>query len=200
MAALIVALGLTIDAIVIVLERVKNEMYNGKNLQRALKEGFRKSYPSIVDANVVAFLLAVTMFFLGNSVSNFAIMLAISSVSTLFVMTLVYKLFLSLTARLNIAPTSFGAKKAYLENKEAYLSRKEANINPLNHKKKFFLGTGIFASVAVVVMLVLQLTLGAMFNYNTTIRNNSNIIAAVPIKPSSSPATAKIKSVCGSTI
>ena len=42
-AALIVSLAITVDAIIIVLERTKTELYNGKPLERALNEGYKKS-------------------------------------------------------------------------------------------------------------------------------------------------------------
>ena len=174
-AALIVSLGVTLDAIIIVLEKVKNELYNGKNLERALNEGYKKSVSSIVDANIVILIMSSVMFFLGNSSANFALMLSLSSVCTLVVMTLINKLLLNLTVKLNIKPTLFGAKKAYLENKEAYINSKANKVNPLKNVKKYLLGTGIFTGVAIIVMLILQLTMGAMFNYNNTIRQNSSV-------------------------
>lgn len=174
-AALIVTLGLTIDAIVITHERIKQELYNGKNLERATKEGAKKSTVSIVDANIVALLISLVMYFLGTNVANFALMLSLSCVCNLVVMTFVYKFFLYLTARLNVKPTLFGAKKAYLENKEAYTNRKINRVEPLNYKKKFFIGCGAFAGVAMVVMLILQLVAGSLFNYNNTIRTNSEV-------------------------
>lgn len=174
-AAFIVALGLTIDAIVVTQERIKQELYNGKDVQKATRDGSKKSLVSIIDANVVVLLISLVMYFLGTNVSNFAMMLSLASVCNLVVMTVVYRFFLYLTAKLNLKPTLFGAKKEYLENKETYLNKKEKIANPLDYKKKFFLGTGIFASVAVVVMLILQLTMSSLFNYNNTIRNNSDV-------------------------
>lgn len=181
-AGLIVTLGLTIDAIVIVHERIKTELYNGKNLQKAVRDGFKKSYPAIIDANVVALVIALIMYFLGNSVENFALMLSLSSACSLIVMTIVYRFFLYLGARLNVKANLFGAKKSYLENKETYLNDKNDSYNPLNNKKKFFLGTSIFAGVAIIVMLVLQLTLNSAFNYNNTIKNNSNVTIVTTTK------------------
>ena len=40
-AALIVSVGIAVDAIIVVLERIKNELYNGKGLERALNEGYK---------------------------------------------------------------------------------------------------------------------------------------------------------------
>ena len=174
-AALIVSLGITVDAVIIVLERVKNELYNGKNLDRALQEGYKKSVSSIIDANIIILLMSTIMFFLGNSIANFSLMLALSSVCTLVIMTIINKLLLTFLVKLNIKATSFGAKKAYLENKEVYLNSRANTSAPLKNTKKFLLGTGVFATVSIIVMLVLQLAAGSLFNYNSTIKENSSV-------------------------
>ncbi len=172
-AALIVSIGIMVDAIIILLERVKNELYNGKNVERALNEGYKKSLTSIIDANVVIFIMSLVMYFLGNSVENFALMISLSCVSNLLSMIIINKLLLSLLIRLNLKATSLGAKKAYLENKNLYLENKINKVNPLKNTKKFLLGSSVFVGVAVVTMLVLQLTMGAMFNYNKSTSQNS---------------------------
>lgn len=172
-AALIVVIGISVDAIVILLERIKNELYNGKTLEKALNEGYKKSVSSIIDANIVILIMSLVMYFLGSGVANFALMLSLSSVCSLLVMTLLNKLLLSFMIKLNVSPNSLGAKKAYLENKDLYINR--IKFEPFKSSKKQLLGLGLFSTVAIIVMLVLQLTMGSMFNYNNTINKNSSI-------------------------
>ncbi len=174
-AALIVAIGIAIDSIIVLFERINSEIYSGKNSERALNEGCKKSINSIVDTNIVILIMSLVMFFLGNSIANFALLLSLSSVSTLVIMTIVNKFFLSYVVKLNNKNTVFGAKKSYLENKDEYLSKKNSQSSPLKITKKYLLGCGAFTVVALVVMLVLQLTSGSMFNYNSTIAQNSSI-------------------------
>lgn len=174
-AAIIVSIGIAVDSIIIILERVKNELYNGKNIERALTEGYKKSIVSIVDANIVVLIMSLVMYFFGNSVANFALMLSLSSVTTLVVMTILNKLLLHFLVKLNLKPAHLGAKKAYLENKETYLNSKINKANPLKDTKKHMIGAGIFTSVAIIVMLILQLAIGSLFNYNNTIEKNSSI-------------------------
>lgn len=174
-AALIVALGLAIDAIIVLFERTNIEIYNGKNVVRAFKEGYKKSVHSIVDSNVVIMIMAIVMFFFGSSVGSFSTMLALSSVSTLVVMPILTRLILSYYAKLSNKPTAFGAKKAYIENKEAYTTSKNANADLLKNTKKYFIGSGAFVALSLIVMLVFQLATGSLFNYNKTIKENSSI-------------------------
>ena len=174
-AALIVALGLAIDAIIVLFERTNIEIYNGKNVVRAFKEGYKKSVHSIVDSNVVIMIMAIVMFFFGSSVGSFSTMLALSSVSTLVVMPILTRLILSYYAKISNKPTAFGAKKAYIENKEAYTTSKNANADLLKNTKKYFIGSGAFVALSLIVMLVFQLATGSLFNYNKTIKENSSI-------------------------
>lgn len=174
-ASLIVCMGIAVDAIVILLERVKTELYNGKNLERALNEGYKKSVSAIIDTNIVVFIMALVMYFFGSSVANFALMLSLASVTTLVVMTVVNKLLLTSIVKFGVSPTKFGAKKSYLENRESYLNSNINKTNPLKNTKKLMLGTGAFASLAVILMLVLQLTMGTMFNYNSTVKENGTV-------------------------
>ena len=174
-AALIVAMGIAVDAIVVLLERTNNELYNDKNLQRAFAKGYKKSISSIVDANIIILVMSIVVFFLGTSASSFALMLSLSSVCSLITMTLCLNLFLSYVAKIVTKPTLFGAKSIYLENKEEYINHKNNASNPLKNTKKYFTGVGVFSIVAIIVMLVFQLAIGEMFNYNRTISNNSSI-------------------------
>lgn len=174
-AALIVATGIALDSIIVLFERINSEIYNGKKPERALNEGYKKSINAIVDTNIVILIMSLVMFFLGNSIANFALLLSLSSVSTLVIMTIVNKFFLSYAIKLNGKNTMFGAKNAYLENKEQYLTRKKTQANPLNITKKYLLGCTAFTAISLIVMLVLQLTTGNMFNYNNTISQNSSI-------------------------
>jgi SecD/SecF fusion protein len=174
-AALIVSIGIATDAIIVLFERINAELYNKKTLSNALNAGYSKSIYSIIDANIVILILSLVMFFLGSSVANFALMLSLSSISSLIVMPLVSKLLLNFAVKISSKPTLFGAKKACLENKEDYLNRKISNVNPLQNTKKYLLGTGIFSVIAITVMLILQLTIGSLFNYNKTIESNSSV-------------------------
>lgn len=174
-AALIVSLGIAVDTIIVLFERTNVEIYNGKNVVRAFKEGFKKSVHSIIDANIAILIMAVVMFFFGSSVNSFSVMLAVSSVSTLIVMPTLIRFVLSYLAKIANKPTTFGAKKAYLENKDAYLNSKNTNKDLLKNTKKYFIGCGAFVAVSLIVMLVFQLVTGSLFNYNRTVKESSSI-------------------------
>src|SRR5699024_7121943 len=78
-AALILGVGMAVDANVITFERIKEELRTGKSLIAAFKAGTRNSLSSIIDANITTLLAAVILFIFGtSSVKGFATMLIVS--------------------------------------------------------------------------------------------------------------------------
>src|SRR5699024_9411745 len=78
-AALILGVGMAIDANVITFERIKEELREGKSVLAAFKTGTSNSLRAIIDANITNLLAAIVLFIFGtSSVQGFAIMLIVS--------------------------------------------------------------------------------------------------------------------------
>ena len=77
-AGLVLTIGMSIDANVLIFERIREELRNGAALKAAISAGYNKAFSSIVDANVTTFLTAVILYSLGQGpVKGFAITLMI---------------------------------------------------------------------------------------------------------------------------
>ena len=86
-AALILGIGMAIDANVLLYERVKEELKKGKSLPLAFKMGSKSSFKTIVDSNLTTLLVAIIMFVFGeSSVKGFATMLIINIAVTMVTM------------------------------------------------------------------------------------------------------------------
>src|SRR5690554_269484 len=84
-AGIVLTLGMSIDANVLIMERIKEELQNGAGLMRAINEGYDKAFSSILDANVTTFLVGAILYALGQGpVKGFAIVLMIGIVSSFF--------------------------------------------------------------------------------------------------------------------
>lgn len=84
-AGIVLTMGMSIDANVLIMERIKEELQNGAGLMRAINEGYDKAFSSILDANVTTFLVGAILFALGQGpVKGFAIVLMIGIVSSFF--------------------------------------------------------------------------------------------------------------------
>lgn len=78
-AALILGVGMAVDANIITYERIKDEIRSGKSIMSAFKAGSRRSLSTILDANITTILAAGVLFYYGtSSVQGFAVMLIVS--------------------------------------------------------------------------------------------------------------------------
>ena len=86
-AAMILGIGMAVDANVISFARIKDELYNGRSIRTAFKNGNKSSFGTILDANVTTLIVAIILFIFGqSSVKGFATMLIISIFVTMLVM------------------------------------------------------------------------------------------------------------------
>jgi len=77
--------GMAIDANVLVFERVREEVRNGKTVRAAIEAGFAKAFRTIVDANVTTFIAAIVLFQFGTGpIKGFAITLCIGIAASMF--------------------------------------------------------------------------------------------------------------------
>src|SRR5690606_27916840 len=75
-AGIVLTMGMSIDANVLIFERIKEELANGAGLLQAINNGYNKAFSSILDSNVTTFLVGAILFALGQGpVKGFAIVL-----------------------------------------------------------------------------------------------------------------------------
>src|SRR5690625_7240958 len=78
-AALILGVGMAVDANVITFERIKEEIKSGKSIRASFSSGGKNALVTILDANITTMLAAVVLFYFGtSSVKGFATMLIVS--------------------------------------------------------------------------------------------------------------------------
>ena len=94
-AAMLLGIGMAVDANVICFERIKEQLKIGRSLKDAFQDGNRQSLSSIIDANITTMIVAVILFVLGeSSVKGFATMLIINIIVTVLVMVVFVKFIL----------------------------------------------------------------------------------------------------------
>ena len=85
LAGFILSIGMAVDANVLIFERMKEELRNGKKLRDAMHEGFHRAWLSIRDSNISSIITAVVLFWLGTSaVKGFALTLGLGVVVSMF--------------------------------------------------------------------------------------------------------------------
>jgi len=84
-AGIVLTIGLSVDANILIFERIREELAHGKSTGAAIKEGFKHAMPSIIDSNVTLFILGAILWFFGSGpVRGFASTLCIGIISSLF--------------------------------------------------------------------------------------------------------------------
>jgi protein-export membrane protein SecD len=95
-AGIILSIGMAVDANVVIFERIKEELVIGKTLRSAVKIGFSRALPAIVDGNVTTLIAAVVLFFLGSgTVKGFATTLMIGIIISMFTALVVTRVIVS---------------------------------------------------------------------------------------------------------
>ena len=100
-AGFILSLGMAVDANVIIFERIKDEIMEGKRFQDCIDDGFNRAFPAILDGNITTLLITMVLFFFGTGpVRGFAVILTIgvlvSMFTAIFITKVIVKIFVNI--------------------------------------------------------------------------------------------------------
>ncbi len=84
-AGIVLALGMAVDANVLIYERMREEWQTGRSLLSSLTSGFNQAFMTIADSNITAFIAGVLLFFLGaGPVRGFAVTHIVGLITSMF--------------------------------------------------------------------------------------------------------------------
>lgn len=177
-AAMLLGIGMAVDANVISFERVKENLKIGHSLKEAYHIGNKDSLSSIIDANITTMIVAIILFILGeSSVKGFATMLIINIIVTVLVMVIFVKFVLKLFVDCDFFDDKLGMfigfnKKKIVKSKEIIIPFKKLEFV---RNRKFFLSiTAFIIVVGIVLSCVRGANLGVDFTGGTTVTVNTN--------------------------
>jgi len=85
MAGIVLTVGMAVDANVIIFERIREELLEGRSPQQAIARGYENAFSTIADANITTLITALILFAVGTgSIKGFAVTLAIGIVTSMF--------------------------------------------------------------------------------------------------------------------
>ncbi|MCM3568430.1 protein translocase subunit SecDF [Neobacillus mesonae] len=182
-AAIILGVGMAVDANIITYERIKEELKVGKSIKSAFQAGEKNAFTSILDSNLTTILTAGVLFFYGNSsVKGFATMLIISILMSFLTAVYGSRLMLGLWVHSGIfkkKPSWFGVKKSDIhdlkENVDTLdLPTRFDKLDFANNRKKFFSISGILLLAGLIILIVMRLNLSIDFSNGTRVEVMSN--------------------------
>ncbi len=157
-AGIVLTIGMSIDANVLIFERIKEELRHGAGIKQAITSGYQKAYSSIVDANVTTFLVGIILYSLGQGpVKGFAITLMIGIVCSFFSAVFITRVFVEMMSKKgddsNISFSTPFSKNWLTNIQKDFIS-----------KRKFaYLFSTIFIVIGIGAMVTKGLTYGVDF-------------------------------------
>jgi len=84
-AGIILSIGMAVDANVVIFERIREELRNGKTIKSAISAGFNRAFTAVLDSNVTTFIAALVLYIFGTGqIVGFAITLGIGIIVSMF--------------------------------------------------------------------------------------------------------------------
>lgn len=132
-AGIVLTIAMSVDANILIFERVREELATGKNTAQAIKEGYKHAMSSVIDSHVTTLLLGIILFVFGTGpLQGFATTLIIGIISSLFCAIFITRLVFDNWLGKNKS-ISFGNVHAF----------KKININFVGRRKLYYLFSGI---------------------------------------------------------
>ncbi len=158
--ALVLGIGMTVDANIINYERIRQELYKGRSVRAAVAEGGKLSFGAIFDAQLTTLIAALIMYIWGTgTVKGFATMLIITVVMTLLLNVGFSKRLLNLIVDSGVCdnkPGLFAVKKNQIPNVSKGEKQFYTGTHHLDYMGKAKYAVGI-SSLIVIVALCLSL-------------------------------------------
>jgi SecD/SecF fusion protein len=155
-AGIVLTIGMSVDANVLIYERIREELMAGKGVKQAISDGYKNALSAIIDGNLTTLITGIILFTLGTGpVKGFATTLVIgiltSMFAAIFISRLVFEVMLEKQSILTFSTRlSSGAFK-------------NINLDYIRNRKKFYVISGIILLIGVVSLFVRGLDQGVDF-------------------------------------
>ncbi len=157
-AGIVLTIGMSVDANVLIFERIREELAMGKGLMVSIEDGFQRALITIIDANVTTLITSVVLYVLGaGPIKGFAVTLMIGIVCSFFTAVYISRLIIYWMSRKGDESTmSFSTP--FTKNMLA-----NTNFNFLGKRKIGYIVSGIVIAIGVGVLLTNGLNMGVDF-------------------------------------
>ncbi|MDO5146396.1 MAG: protein translocase subunit SecD [Eubacteriales bacterium] len=155
-AGVLLAIGMAVDANVIIFTRIREEIAAGKSVLNAINEGYSKALSAIVDGNITTMIAAIVLWMKGSgTVKGFAQTLAIGILLSMFTA-------LFVTKKLMLSYYALGVK-----DEKFYGRAKEVKVRNYVKMGKIFMGLSLAAiAVGFIFMPINKKSIGHILNYD----------------------------------
>src|SRR5688572_15304426 len=158
-AGIVLTMGMAVDANVIIYERVREELRNGRRLREAIDQGFKRSFATIFDSNITTFLTALMLYLFGQgAVKGFAITLMVGIATTFFTAVYISHVVIDWIIAKN-GDNSNIHFKTFISGFVA----STANINFVGRRKLAYIFSGGVIGIGIMLIAIQELNYGVDF-------------------------------------
>ncbi len=177
-AALILGVGMAVDANILTYERLKEEIKIGRSLKSAFQAGNKSSFVAILDANITTLLAGGVLFYFGNSsVKGFATVLIISILLSFVTAVFGSRLLLGLLINSGLMknkPGWFGVKRSVIHQLSENVTAKDLKtrfdrFDFVKHRKKFYIISSVLLVSGLIILSIFRFNLGIDFSSGTRV-------------------------------
>ncbi len=156
-AGIVLTIGMSVDANVLIYERIREEIAAGKGIKLAISDGYKHAYSAIIDANVTTLLTGIILYLFGTGpIKGFATTLVIGILTSLFSAIFITRLIYE--RKLAKDKTSLRFSTKFTEN-----AFKKAHINFIGLRKIFYVISGIVVLSGALGLIFRGLNTGVDF-------------------------------------
>ncbi len=96
-AGIVLTMGMSVDANVLIFERIKEELKDQKSIFNSIEQGFSQAYRTIIDSNLTTLIVALFLYIFGNGpIKGFSVTLSIGIISSMFTAILLTRMIISI--------------------------------------------------------------------------------------------------------
>lgn len=156
-AGIVLTIGMSVDANVLIYERIREELSAGKGIKLAIKDGYKHAYSAIIDANVTTLVTAIILLLFGTGpIKGFATTLVIGICTSLFTAIFITRLIIEGWLKKN--------KEFTFSTKLSEGAFKNTKIKFLDIRKTPYVISGIIVAISLFSIIAgKQLDLGVDF-------------------------------------
>tara|TARA_E500000331_G_scaffold358599_1_gene427232 strand:+ start:4056 stop:7154 length:3099 start_codon:yes stop_codon:yes gene_type:complete len=155
-AGIVLTIGMSVDANVLIYERIREELKGGKGIRLAIKDGYNNAYNAIIDANVTTLLTGIVLYTFGTGpIKGFATTLIIGILTSLFSAIFITRLVISWRLNKN--------KEVKFATKLTDGAFKNTAIDFLGKRKRFYIFSALIILMGIFSLVTKGLNYGVDF-------------------------------------
>ena len=155
-AGIVLTIGMAVDSNVIIYERIREELRNGKGIKLAIDEGYKRAYSAIIDGNITTLITAVVLYIFGSGpVKGFATTLMIGILCSLFTSIFITRLIY----------TRMVDRKRTIKFDRAFNAKwfTNCNFDFVGKRRIYYIISGCLILIGIISLLTKGLSMGVDF-------------------------------------